>query len=182
MHYCELLVTNFVSSYTFFATAWTVRGSNPVRRQGIFPFLKTVQTLSRAHPAPHSLGAWSFPRCTWLGHKLTTQFQLLPRLGMSGAQVIAPRWWFLRESKHVGVAFINFDVLLTVHLSIFVLIINQIDAQNLFYNKFISCLYMFRALCAYRQEVKIVLYSLWYHHTYRWPSRAQVERGQDGHL
>ena len=31
--------------------------------------------------------------------------------------------------------------------------------------------------CAHRQEVKIVLYSLWYHHTYRWPSRAQVERG-----
>ena len=28
-----------------------------------------------------------------------------------------------------------------------------------------------------RQEVKILLYSLWYHHTYRWPSRAQVERG-----
>jgi len=26
--------------------------------------------------------------------------------------------------------------------------------------------------CAHRQEVKIVLYSLWYHHTYRWPSRA----------
>ena len=24
---------------------------------------------------------------------------------------------------------------------------------------------------------KIVLYSLWYHHTYRWPCRAQVERG-----
>ena len=24
---------------------------------------------------------------------------------------------------------------------------------------------------------KIVLYSLWYHHTYRWPSHAQVERG-----
>jgi len=29
--------------------------------------------------------------------------------------------------------------------------------------------------CAHRQEVRIVLYSLWYHHTYRWPSRAQVE-------
>ena len=28
---------------------------------------------------------------------------------------------------------------------------------------------------AYRQEAKIVLYSLWYHHTYRWPSRAQIE-------
>ena len=33
---------------------------------------------------------------------------------------------------------------------------------------------------AHRQEVKIVLYSLWYHHTYRWPSRAQVERGLVG--
>ena len=39
----------------------------------------------------------------------------------------------------------NFDVLLTVHLSIFILVINQLDAQNLFYNKFISYLYMFRA-------------------------------------
>jgi len=27
----------------------------------------------------------------------------------------------------------------------FILVINQRDAQNLFYNKFISCLYMFRA-------------------------------------
>ena len=31
--------------------------------------------------------------------------------------------------------------------------------------------------CAHRQEVKIALHSLWYHHTYRWPSRSQVERG-----
>ena len=30
---------------------------------------------------------------------------------------------------------------------------------------------------AHRQEAKIVLYNLWYHHTYRWPSGAQVERG-----
>ena len=67
-----------------------------------------------------------------------------------------------------------FYVLLTVILSIFILVINKINAQNLFYNKFISCLYMFRAPCSHRQEVKIVLYSLWYHHTYRWPSRAQV--------
>ena len=52
-----------------------------------------------------------------------------------------------------------------MHLSIFILIINQLDAQNLFYNKFISYLYMFRAPCAHRQEVKIVLYSPWYHHT-----------------
>ena len=35
----------------------------------------------------------------------------------------------------------------------------------LFYNEFIVCLYMFRALCAHHQEVRIVLYSIWYHHT-----------------
>ena len=44
----------------------------------------------------------------------------------------------------------------------------------LIYNKFIIFLYMFRALCAHHQEVKIVLYSIWYHHTCRWPSREQV--------
>ena len=71
----------------------------------------------------------------------------------------------------------NFEVLLTVRLSIFVLVITQLDAQNLFYNKFISCLYIFRAPCAHRQEVKIVLHSIWYHPTYRCPSGAQVERG-----
>ena len=35
----------------------------------------------------------------------------------------------------------------------------------LFYNKFIIWLYMFRALCAHHQEVKIALYSIWYHHS-----------------
>ena len=55
--------------------------------------------------------------------------------------------------------------MLTVHLSIFILIINQIDAHNLFYSKFISCLYMFQASCAHRQEVKIVLYSRPVHRT-----------------
>ena len=38
---------------------------------------------------------------------------------------------------------------------------------------------MFRTQCAHRQEGKIVLYRVWYHHTYRWPSRAQIERGLD---
>ena len=42
-----------------------------------------------------------------------------------------------------------FNVLLTVHVSIFMLVINQLDAQNLFNNKFISCLYMFRAKLYY---------------------------------
>jgi len=27
---------------------------------------------------------------------------------------------------------------------------------------------MFRALCAYHQDVEIALYSIWYHHTCRW--------------
>ena len=30
--------------------------------------------------------------------------------------------------------------------------------------------------CAHHQEVRIALHSLWYNHTYRWPSRVQVER------
>jgi len=37
-------------------------------------------------------------------------------------------------------------------------------------------LHVSRAI-AQHQEVKIALHSLWYHHIYRWPSRAQVERG-----
>ena len=40
-----------------------------------------------------------------------------------------------------------------IHI-LFILVINQLDAQNLFYNTFISRLYMFRAPCAHRQEVK----------------------------
>jgi len=35
----------------------------------------------------------------------------------------------------------------------------------LFYNEFISCLYMIRAPYAHHQRVRIVLYSVWYHHT-----------------
>ena len=36
---------------------------------------------------------------------------------------------------------------------------------------------MFRKHVLIVRRAKIVLYSLWYHHTYRWPSRAR-----DGHL
>jgi len=35
---------------------------------------------------------------------------------------------------------------------------------------------MFRALCAHH-EFKIALYSIWYHHTNRRPSRVQIETG-----
>jgi len=34
----------------------------------------------------------------------------------------------------------------------------------------------FGALCAHHQEIKILLYSIRYHHTWSWPSRAQFER------
>jgi len=30
------------------------------------------------------------------------------------------------------------------------------------------------SICAHHQEVKIALYRRWYHHTYRWPSRANL--------
>jgi len=50
----------------------------------------------------------------------------------------------------------------------------------LFYNKFIIFLYMFRALRVHRQEVKIVLYSIWYHHTH-WVA-VRCTCAPDGHL
>ena len=58
-----------------------------------------------------------------------------------------------------------FDVLMTVHLSIFISVINQLDAQNLFHNKFYFMPLHVSSTCAHHQEVKIVLHSLWYHHT-----------------
>jgi len=58
------------------------------------------------------------------------------------------------------------DVLLTVYLSIFILVFNQIDAQNLFCNKFYFTPLHVSSTCAHHLEVKIALYSLWYHHTY----------------
>jgi hypothetical protein len=61
---------------------------------------------------------------------------------------------------------INFDVLLTVHLSIFISVFNQLDAQNLFYNKFYFIPLHVSSTCTHHQEVKIALHSPWYHHTY----------------
>jgi len=47
----------------------------------------------------------------------------------------------------------------------------------LFYIKFIVCIYVFRALCAHHQEVKIVLYSIWYHHTetHEWSKITKIQ-------
>jgi len=49
--------------------------------------------------------------------------------------------------------------------------------KSLFYNKFIIILYIFPALCAHYQEVKILLCSIRYHHIFRWTSGAKLERG-----
>jgi len=60
----------------------------------------------------------------------------------------------------------DFDVLLKVHLSVFISVFNQLDAQNLFYNKFYFMPLHVSSTGAHHQEVKIALHSLWYYHTY----------------
>jgi hypothetical protein len=50
---------------------------------------------------------------------------------------------------------LNFDVLLTLHLSIFISIFNQIDAQNLFHSKFYFMPVHVLSTFAHHQEVKI---------------------------
>jgi len=60
----------------------------------------------------------------------------------------------------------DFDVLLTVHLSIFISVFNQLDAQNLFRNKFYFMPLHVSSTCVHHQEVKIALHSLWYHATH----------------
>jgi len=53
--------------------------------------------------------------------------------------------------------------------------INQPDALNFIIRLFQASTF-FEHMCS-SSGGKIVLYSLWYHYTYRWPSRAQIERG-----
>ena len=59
-----------------------------------------------------------------------------------------------------------FYVLLTVRLSIFISLFNQLDAQYLFHNKFYFMPLYVSSTCAHHQEVKSALHSLWYHQTY----------------
>jgi hypothetical protein len=60
-----------------------------------------------------------------------------------------------------------FDVLLAVHLIIFISLFNRFDTQNLFHNKFYFMPLHVSSTCVRNQEVKIALHILWYHHTYR---------------
>jgi len=64
----------------------------------------------------------------------------------------------------------------TYEYILFISQINQIDEIN-FGLKYVYFIPLHvSSKCAHHQEVKIALHSLWYHHTYRWPSGAQVER------
>ena len=54
---------------------------------------------------------------------------------------------------------LNFDVLLTMHLSIFISVFNQLDAQNLFHNKFYFMPLHVSSTCVHHQEVKITIHS-----------------------
>ena len=51
----------------------------------------------------------------------------------------------------------------------------------IFHNKFYFMPLHVSSTCAHHQEVKIALHSNWYHHSYRWPSRARVELSQPVH-
>jgi len=61
----------------------------------------------------------------------------------------------------------NFDVLLTVHLSILSQYLTNLMHKMLFHNKFYFMPLHVSSTYAHHQEVKIALHSLWYHHTYR---------------
>ena len=93
-----------------------------------------------------------------------------------------PKIYFLRN-----IFCTKSDILLTVHRSI-ILVTDQLNAQILVYNRFIICLYTFRALLCSSSGGQIVLYSIWYHHACRWSSRCTGwERTRstcatDGHL
>ena len=69
----------------------------------------------------------------------------------------------ITQNRVIQTHFIYFDVLLTVHLSIFISVINQLDAQTLFHNKFYFMPLHVSSTCAHHQEVKIALHSLRYH-------------------
>ena len=50
---------------------------------------------------------------------------------------------------------------------LFISVFNQLDAQNLFHNKFYFIPLHVSNTRVHHQEVKLALNSLWYHHTYR---------------
>ena len=70
--------------------------------------------------------------------------------GMETAEEINTRIFYI-FNKVTFIVF--FDVLLTVHLSIFISVFNQLDAQNLFHNKFYFMPLHVSSTCVHHQEV-----------------------------
>ena len=60
-----------------------------------------------------------------------------------------------------------FDALLTVNLSIFISVINQLDAQTFCFTISLFLFFHVSSTCAHHREVNSALHSLWYHHSYR---------------
>jgi len=96
---------------------------------------------------------------TKLMHKICFTISFISRLYMFRARVLIIR----RSKLHYTASGI---ITQAVHLSIFILVFNQLDAQNLFCNKFYFTPLHVSSTCAHHQ-VKIALHSLWYHHTGR---------------
>ena len=69
------------------------------------------------------------------------------------------------EEKQYVLITLSVDVLLTVHFTIFISVFNQLDAQNLFHNKFYFMPLHVSSTCAHHQEVKIALHSRLVHET-----------------
>jgi hypothetical protein len=78
----------------------------------------------------------------------------------------------VRKSLCVGEQIILDQLNIRNYEIIFFSVFNQLYAQNLFHNKFYFMTLHVSSTWAHHQELKIALHSLWYHHTYRWPSRA----------
>jgi hypothetical protein len=54
-----------------------------------------------------------------------------------------------------------------LNYDLFISVFNQLDAQNMFNNKFYYITLHVSSTCAHLQEAEIALHRLWYHHTYR---------------
>jgi len=95
--------------------------------------------------------------------RASTEASILKRMFLYLCTVKTIKW----SSFRPYISFF-FNVLLTVHLSIFILVINQLDTQN-----FCFTISLFHDSTCFEHHVliirrsKIVLYSLWCHHTYR---------------
>ena len=71
-----------------------------------------------------------------------------------------------------------FDVMLTVHLST-ILVTDQPNEKNsCFIISLLQSSTCFEHYCVHHQEVKIVLYSIWYHHTLQVGVRYAVRTGR----